>query len=219
LVTAVKLTLRHRKPVVRFKSYYDLLQPPREWKPDYAFETYEVKPFFPPYRPTHGSAEQLLHIFEQRNASWLESTTFVRVQQFFNEYPMPENIDNIICFGLGELESRSYTKIVDRHIAAMTMANLLASRYGRRIRVLAQDPSYSMVSEQALQALGFEMVGRYGAAGFAEISDTSVVFTQSPGVKVREIVAEMPRPALFITDESDEPPPPPPHPSGRSVPR
>lgn len=94
---------------------------------------------------------------------------------------------------------------VIQHAAALTMAeearrHCCTSGSGAdAIRLVAQDPQYKDDTKHFLKGLGFEIVGDHGAGGFAEVDDDTIVFSAWAPVPVKQIVADLARPAVFIT--------------------
>ncbi|KAI1464909.1 uncharacterized protein F4812DRAFT_462232 [Daldinia caldariorum] len=121
--------------------------------------------------------------------------------------PFPPYINKIVCIGLGNFVAASadadananlptpLQHAILRHAAVLTVADALDRRFGREIRVLAQDPEYTPDCAAVLARRGFAIVGRHGAAGLAEIDDKTFVFAPSPGFCVKEVVADIATPA------------------------
>ncbi|GAP83679.1 hypothetical protein SAMD00023353_0500710 [Rosellinia necatrix] len=66
-----------------------------------------------------------------------------------------------------------------------------------RIPVLAQEPAYTDVCRGVLADFGIDVVGGFGAKGFALVDDASVVLAHHPSFPLREIIADLARPALI----------------------
>ncbi|KAK7973232.1 hypothetical protein PG988_007366, partial [Apiospora saccharicola] len=71
---------------------------------------------------------------------------------------------------------------------------------GTGVRLLTQDYVYSEATKAYVRGLGFQVVGDYGAGGFAEIDDETVVFccARSTLGPIKQVVADIARPAIFI---------------------
>lgn len=135
-----------------------------------------------------------------------------------------KRVTKIICFGLGDLytkpsdtwtlqnESRPEdereldTSLVDyaltHHAIALTMANIVrscAKPGDRGLRLLTQDPDYRDETNDLIKDLGFEVIGGYGAGGFAEIDDESVVFSTFTSAPVKQIITDLARPLVIIS--------------------
>ncbi|KAH6857110.1 hypothetical protein B0I37DRAFT_369191 [Chaetomium sp. MPI-CAGE-AT-0009] len=67
------------------------------------------------------------------------------------------------------------------------------------VQCYAQDPLYEDVDREVLEELGMTVLDN--PRGFLEVDESTVVFSQAPGVAVRQIVADIARPALMIWDK------------------
>lgn len=129
-------------------------------------------------------------------------------------------VTKIVCFGVGDIcrappdwmirlnkstEQGSETKMSEedpamvQHSIALTLADVCRKFSGNTIRLLAQDPSYTVHSRGILEENGFEIVGQFGAGGFSEVDEESIVFSPFPNAPVKQILADIARPALVIT--------------------
>jgi hypothetical protein len=100
---------------------------------------------------------------------------------------------------LEELETESIRASAIQHSAALTVADMCGAE---NVQLLAQDPKYSEEANEMLRARGFSIVGRFGAGGFAEIDNNSVVFSAFAAVPVAEIIADLARPVVIITNKT-----------------
>ena len=92
-----------------------------------------------------------------------------------------------------------------QHAIALTMVAVIRSCAEARdmgLRLLTQDPDYSNETKDMLQKMGFEVVGEYGAGGFAELDENSVVFSAFTKAPVKQIIADLARPAAIICNRS-----------------
>ncbi|KAI1075460.1 hypothetical protein F5B20DRAFT_559781 [Whalleya microplaca] len=163
--------------------------------------------------------------FQHMRDQWQASLKCMELKCVFRNLPIPKGIDKILCLGLGDIQKydiprdticpvpvwnmeglAEFSPAV-QHAAAMTMRDVLAERFGTPdIQLLAQDPIYSQISQTVLTHMGFQIVGRHGAGGFAEIDDNTLVFNYRDVVNNREIIAEIARPAVVITEWDDQGP-------------
>lgn len=141
----------------------------------------------------------------------------------------PRKVNKVVCFGLGdfstkppdwrspgknsqlegnrELETSVIEESLIRHAVAVTLAQVARSYAdigGTDLRLVTQDPQYTIETEDILQELGYEIVGAYGAEGFAEVDDTSIVFAPYTSAPVTQIIADLARPAVIICNHSIE---------------
>ncbi|KAI0007905.1 hypothetical protein F4779DRAFT_481146 [Xylariaceae sp. FL0662B] len=127
------------------------------------------------------------------------------IRSFFMKVPLPPNIDKIICFDLGSFSQSGATdsagESINRsflHIAVRAVAGAIKMRQHHPVSVFVQDPSYTRNEEMILLRNDYEVVGRYGARGFAMIDETTMVFSPHPKTCVKEIVAEIAKPAAMF---------------------
>ncbi|KAK8132187.1 hypothetical protein PG999_000360 [Apiospora kogelbergensis] len=68
-----------------------------------------------------------------------------------------------------------------------------------QVRLLTQDPAYSPATLSILQNIGkFQVVGEYGAGGFAEVDDDCIIFAPFVAAPVKQIVEALARPVAMI---------------------
>ena len=114
----------------------------------------------------------------------------------FEKIPATKKVTKIVCFGLGDFcdkppewvrrqssageDETDLDLVRDRmiqHSMALTMAEICHDDTAKNAQLLAQDPNYSEQTMEILKASGFTIVGQFGAGGFAEIDNNSLVFS------------------------------------------
>jgi hypothetical protein len=167
-------------------------------------------------------------LFNTKQQEWEASLTCAAFTSQFRKAlggdGNPKSVTKIVCFALGDLSSKPpdwwriqndalpederelETSIVDGALVhqaiALTMANIIrscAKPSDRGIRLLTQDPGYCDETKDLIKDLGFEVEGGYGAGGFTEVDDETVVFSPFPRAPVKQIIADLARPLAFIT--------------------
>jgi hypothetical protein len=144
---------------------------------------------------------------------WNKSSSCGLLQSRLEHVFSAKNVTKILCFGLGDMcrrpppwymEQPGSTEHIEaeairpkavQHSVALTMADMC----GANVQLLAQDPAYTEETKKMLKERGFSIIGPFGAAGFAEIDDDSVVFAAFAAVPLAQIVADLARPAVIIT--------------------
>ncbi|KAK4033690.1 hypothetical protein C8A01DRAFT_19398 [Parachaetomium inaequale] len=92
-----------------------------------------------------------------------------------------------------------------QHALALTIRDLLGHTPGTHgeaaggVRCYAQDPIYTPVDEQVLSEAGFTVLNDPRA--FLEVDEASVVIAISPDIPVRQIIADIARPAIMVWDK------------------
>ncbi|KAI1446646.1 hypothetical protein F5Y02DRAFT_416934 [Annulohypoxylon stygium] len=109
-------------------------------------------------------------------------------------------VDKIVAFGLGSLTGRpSRTTNQREHALAMTVARVIRRMYpGKEVPVWVQDPDYNEVDKVVLNFFGFRVVEGHGALGFTKIDTHTFVLNHNASFPMREIVADLDRPAAVF---------------------
>jgi hypothetical protein len=67
------------------------------------------------------------------------------------------------------------------------------------VRCYTQDPLYEDIDREVLEELGMIVLDH--PRGFLEVDESTAVFSLAPGIAIRQIVADIARPALMIWDK------------------
>ncbi|KAL4805328.1 hypothetical protein BDV18DRAFT_18199 [Aspergillus unguis] len=153
--------------------------------------------------------------FTKNAHQWEESQTCKDLTRHLTELVkqgrMSKSITKIVGFGLGStssLEDGFHTvRAHAQHAAMKTMARILAKRKEKEkghssragspeIKCYAQDPAYNDVDEGLLSSIGITTLD--DPKGFLEIDESTLVFSVSPNVPVKQVVADVQWPAAMI---------------------
>jgi hypothetical protein len=166
-------------------------------------------------------------LFETSRKRWDASTTYEAFTSQFRELlggdENGKRVTKIVCFGLGDVnfkppdwwraqneskpehEQELETSVVEgaliHHAIALTIADIArscAETGDAGVRLFTQDPRYSDETKDLLREIGFEVVGQYGAGGFAELDNESIVFSPFASAPVKQIIADLARPPVII---------------------
>ena len=149
----------------------------------------------------YSSLSELSASFSKHTGEWEQSVMHQIFKKIFERVDISAKIDKIVCFGLGFLsnpweypERRSHVQ----HAAALTMASTLAKHYPDQnpIRIYAQDPRYTDLDKNFLSSIGITVLA--DPKGFLEVDERTLVFSVAPDVCVRQIVADLNRPAAMV---------------------
>jgi hypothetical protein len=148
--------------------------------------------------------------------AWNKSSACRLLQSRLERYVDFKHVTKILCFGLGDfcrrppwwyMEQQGSLEDIEigairpsaiQHSVALTMADMCGAN---NVQLLAQDPKYTEEAKEMLKARRFSIVGPFGAGGFAEIDNDSVIFTRFITVPLAEIVADIARPIVIITSD------------------
>ncbi|CAJ2511015.1 Uu.00g066400.m01.CDS01 [Anthostomella pinea] len=147
--------------------------------------------------------------FNKSLRDWHEDGKCALLREHQARLRLPRNTNRVVCLALGDpfsgTKSHQY-RSRDQHAAALTIAEILQQRFGGLIEILAQDPCYSTVSKTILREQGIEPIAGHGAKAFLAINSRTFVFTICPSIPVRQIVADIARPAgIHVFIDADSP--------------
>ncbi|KAK7212434.1 hypothetical protein V2G26_019612 [Clonostachys chloroleuca] len=152
------------------------------------------------------------------NHRWPLSHTCAEISNVLAEQAaISKNINKVVCFGLGSLgwsieiederyepEDRVYSAII-QHAAALTIAKVIGKRLDvGGLTVFCQDPIYNDADKRVLAESGIQVVGGRGGLGFTYIDENTVVFSCHPNIPVKQVVADLGKPAILICNEVKE---------------
>ncbi|KNG91420.1 hypothetical protein ANOM_000467 [Aspergillus nomiae NRRL 13137] len=133
---------------------------------------------------------------------WLESSGRQSLVHHLATLKTTAKIRKIVCFGLGSLGRRCgyhCTRAHTQHAAVETMVASLAKRGlndNQEIKCYAQDPVYDEVDQEFLRSIGITPLE--DPKGFLQVDEHTLVFSVSPNVPVKQIVADLHWPAAMI---------------------
>ena len=154
--------------------------------------------------------------WNETRRNWEQSPAHGELLETLATVRCPPNADKIVCFGLGSLDGCDGYPTLDemcdtdglplrtsmtQHCAALTLAATLGAQIGKPpLKILAQDPAYAPNQVTLLAEEGIEVVPGIGALGFTYVDEDAIVFSCHPDVPVKQIVADVAKPAGMIWD-------------------
>lgn len=157
----------------------------------------------PPFRVLDATMAMLR--FEQSRQAWNRSWTFVQLKSTLSSAAVPPGIDKVVALACSPFSWAEWvypSMGMVHHALALVLRDFLAARDPtHEIRCSAQDPLYTPVDEQVLSEAGFTVVDDPRA--FLEVDEASVLVCWSPDIPVKQIVADLARPALIIWNRVD----------------
>ncbi|EFY90504.1 hypothetical protein MAC_03498 [Metarhizium acridum CQMa 102] len=124
---------------------------------------------------------------------------------------LPVTIDKIIGFGLGVLTTETRCNVdnewvkrcSEQHALMLTLAKMFREHTGNSVKCFAQDPAYSNTCKDILGKRGVDIV--HGDTGFLLVDENSIVLSFSPNVPVRQVIADLTRPAMMVCNLISKP--------------
>ncbi|KAH6842713.1 hypothetical protein B0I37DRAFT_436465 [Chaetomium sp. MPI-CAGE-AT-0009] len=170
-------------------------------------QTSEVVSFAPACDYATASRE-----FEQAKQSLEGSAQFAQFKSTLASVAIPPGITKIVALACSTMtwpdDGRCFASMA-QHILALTIRDILTSGYAMgapgesrpEIKCYAQDPIYTPIDEQVLGEAGFTLVD--DPRGFIEVDEASVLISFYPDIPIKQIVADIARPALIIWNKAD----------------
>ncbi|KAI0888081.1 uncharacterized protein GGS22DRAFT_93139 [Annulohypoxylon maeteangense] len=210
------------KPYVKFQHYWYLFKqgpkdtllgdvPPHSIPYFSYYIGWENRTFVDFVAGEHGCLEWR---FQKAKERWGRSWTCGWLDDKLSILKGQRKITKVLCFGLGDMtplsryDTRSefdaeaalhdLNSSFNQHAVALSIAAKIRSETGDDVEIFAQDPAYSETSKALLEDIGIQVVGEHGAGGFSKIDYDSVVFFCYPAAPVRQIIADLARPAMII---------------------
>ncbi|KAJ5702258.1 hypothetical protein N7488_009806 [Penicillium malachiteum] len=204
------------KPYVEFHAYWQLMHCQPDDMPTEYQSSYRVEWADQTANNLRGLQAQPEWVLDEKDLLWRNSSTRKMLSSLVEDLlGKGSSAKKVVCFGLGDFsrsapewfkeDNKCWGWKADvehsanpmiQHAVALTMARLCGNEMGS---LYAQDPDYTEATEEILTKKKFQIVGRYGAGGFAEIDDDSIVISPFPNAPVKQIIAELARPVIIIS--------------------
>ncbi|KAI1502181.1 hypothetical protein F5X99DRAFT_408361 [Biscogniauxia marginata] len=184
-----KLNERHFRPdewvpKVIFFSHRQIANPTEEeWPNHHRLCSYMIQKNH--HTRSQLSVRELHEGFVVANSRWRESEYGKYFEEALRSFEIPSTVNKVVCFALGYRIASADFEFTSRHPAALSIK------------------PYSPSIEEVLEEHGFEVLGVEGVRGFLEVDENTVVFAVNAGTCVREIIADLARPAIIISHSFD----------------
>ena len=135
----------------------------------------------------------------------LQATTGARekIEKLFHptqyDIPLPPRIDKVIGFGLGSMALGTDLNRVRhcvQHAILQSIRDLLLQRGAKKVGCFVQDPMYQPDDKEILGNAGITVLDDPRA--FLEVDENTVVVAFNPSFPLRQIIADIARPAVLI---------------------
>lgn len=151
--------------------------------------------------------QRLAWKFRKIQRQWESSNECSELRELLSRTAIPR-VGKIVGFGCGSIQfglvqrdsgnsSHFFRDTAIQHAFMLTVRECLQNKqHGGEVQVIAQDPLYSDVDKQFLQAAGIMTVE--DPHGWLAVDSETLVFTQAPCVPVRQIIADISTPAAMV---------------------
>ncbi|KAI8629859.1 hypothetical protein F5Y19DRAFT_62223 [Xylariaceae sp. FL1651] len=194
-------------------GHRDLVNPSKDWNPCFALCTYKVVKY-----SVQGCCESscgprcdryhfgplydlptLKNAFVEARDKWDNCEACADIGDSLRSLKLPSSINKIVCFGLGnDIAMASFEK-TSQHPAALTIKHILEDICKHEVKLMTEDPAYTYDTEAVLEDHDFIFIDGCGVGGFLEVDENTVVFCVNVGARVKEVLADLVRPAVIIT--------------------
>lgn len=123
-----------------------------------------------------------------------------RVVQILDSSVAGHGIEKIVAVALAAISKDDRHRSAFQHAFVLTLREWLHARQ-KSICCYAQDPEYEAVDKVVLGEHGIEVIDDPRA--WLEVDERSILFSCAPNVPVKEIVADITRPAVVIWERLD----------------
>ncbi|KAI0423789.1 hypothetical protein F5Y09DRAFT_326395 [Xylaria sp. FL1042] len=146
--------------------------------------------------------EEVQENFQRKRAEWEASKQCDELKSVLRsiaaEIPPIQKIVAFACSTMTWDDVGRHRSAV-QHALILTIRDFVAKHESSRdldISCYAQDPLYTTVDRQVLQEAGITVLD--DPRGFLEIDETTVIFSQAPDIPVRQVTADLTKPAMMI---------------------
>ncbi|EGY16879.1 uncharacterized protein VDAG_08043 [Verticillium dahliae VdLs.17] len=178
-------------PIIEFQNYWKFVRKEPDGPPETHLCSFRVDWLNQSMQQYEGNIENYEGIFRGKRTAWVDSKTCAAFKAHTRQLLAKRKVTKIVCFGLGDFVRRPPVWWKIRNAQSDNPITEGDHLEGAEARAILED-------------VGFEVVGAFGAGGFAEIDEETVVISIYTAVPVKQIVADMPRPISIITTPPGE---------------
>ncbi|KAI1147962.1 hypothetical protein F4825DRAFT_470804 [Nemania diffusa] len=178
------------------------------WNPDTAYLTLDpVYVYTSPNSNTTLSASKLEQLLKTSKLEWESTPQYAALATLVASSPVLSKARKIVGFALGPVVGPDSVGERDncslmQYCLLLSLRELVAARSSSsssgsdEVRCFAQDPDLCPAAAEALQSAGVAVLDDPYA--FTEVDDATVVVSISPNVPVKQVIAEIARPAAIM---------------------
>ncbi|RMZ85263.1 hypothetical protein DV738_g379, partial [Chaetothyriales sp. CBS 135597] len=149
------------------------------------------------------SAEEVREFFSKTKQAWEASKERRQLESILSAKTPTVHIKKIVAFACGGMnyfdEAPWAIRSAYQHALILNIRDVLRTRQEcDNIECYAQDPEYTEIDKDVLNQSGITVLG--DPQGFLEVDDSTLVLSFGPDIPVRQIIADIARPAMMIWD-------------------
>jgi hypothetical protein len=144
--------------------------------------------------------------FEVEQREWVRGELFQQLKSILITAGLRSGITKIVAFACSTMTFITSEKLpsIAQHALVLMLRDLLTQQENGagQIKCYAQDPIYTSIDEQILNEVGITVLD--DPQGFIEVDEMSIVVSISPDIPVKQIIADITRPAVLIWDNGSK---------------
>ncbi|KAH6853282.1 hypothetical protein B0I37DRAFT_358904 [Chaetomium sp. MPI-CAGE-AT-0009] len=154
----------------------------------------------PPARPVPETRATL----QQEKARWDAGAACSQLTATLQSAGLLPRVDKVVAFACNQLSTvEGAERVAAEHAVVLGLRDFFAARNPKAaVRCYAQDPAYGEVDREVLAEVGVTVLDH--PRGFLEVDESAVVFSLAPNVAVRQVVADIARPAVMVWNRVQE---------------
>ncbi|KAJ8129739.1 hypothetical protein O1611_g3893 [Lasiodiplodia mahajangana] len=141
--------------------------------------------------------EEDFHLYQAIEKQWKTSQHYEQVQELLASVKIPFAVTKVIGLGLGPLVIKS--QVFERVVFQHALVSVLRQKLSISLSPLVQDPAYNQRARDILYSAGLTVLEDPQA--LLELDESSILLTISPGLPVKDIVADTCRPGVIIWND------------------
>ncbi|PLN83144.1 hypothetical protein BDW42DRAFT_165395 [Aspergillus taichungensis] len=158
----------------------------------------------PAYHYALRDSQVVRESFRTTRESWETSQMSIDLGTTVESIPKTLNIDKVLGFSCGSMSiDRNFSRSEFQHALLLTVRDWMRVRNrSSKISCYVQDPVYTSIDQSILKESGVTVLD--DPQGLLKIDESSVVFSCSSNIPIKEIVADIARPAVLIWEHVGE---------------
>ncbi|RYC61054.1 hypothetical protein CHU98_g5165 [Xylaria longipes] len=188
---------KERRNIVMFHDDRNLKRLQAQGKADQFFPVFNASTLFQGATKTK---EEVRATFQGIARAFEASAEAVAITELIRTHLDGCAVDKVIAFGLGRISNIGPGPLSSfyEHAAARVVWKAVQEvSSAPKVALLVQNPLYTDVCKKVLQESDFDIIEGFGAKGFSLTDDNTVVLGHRPSFPLRQIVADLARPALI----------------------
>lgn len=153
------------------------------------------------------SEQETRELLQEARGKWESGKEWERLKEKIQERKNFPKVNKIVAFACCTMAAGGTLKhsmtFATQHAMILSLRHLFSERSNGEISCFAQDPAYTPIDVTVLGSSGITVLPN--PKGFLEVDDSTIVISMAPNVPVRQIIADIARPAVLIWNAVEVP--------------